>query len=106
MNKQNRGGAIAAPKKIISLILAAVMLLLAAGVIGYFVSEPSVGGTVTELPPVMDGDGNGMDGFLNVTDQSTVLFAALSGKTVACNVTDAEFCAAALFVKTIAFGNS
>ena len=62
MNKQNRGGAIAAPKKIISLILAAVMLLLAAGVIGYFVSEPSVGGTVTELPPVMDGDGNGLDG--------------------------------------------
>lgn len=62
MNKQNRGGAIAAPKKIISLILAAVMLLLVAGVIGYFVSEPSVGGTVTELPPVMDGDGNELDG--------------------------------------------
>lgn len=61
MNKTNRGGVIAAPKKIISLILAAVMLLLVAGVIGYFVSEPSVGGTVTELPPVMDGDGNGMD---------------------------------------------
>ena len=62
MNKQNRGGAIAAPKKIISIILAAVMLLLVAGVIGYFVSEPSIGGTVTELPPVMDGDGNGLDG--------------------------------------------
>ena len=62
MNKTNRGGVIAAPKKIISLILAAVILLLAAGVIGYFVSKPSVGGTVTELPPVMDGDGNELDG--------------------------------------------
>lgn len=57
MNKQNRGGANAAPK-IISMILAAVMLLLAAGVIGYFVTKPRVGGTIAELPPVMDGDGN------------------------------------------------
>ena len=62
MNKQNRGGVIAAPKKIISLILAAVILLLAAGVIGYYVSKPSGGRTVTELPSVMDGDGNELDG--------------------------------------------
>ena len=62
MNKQNRGGAFAAPKKIISLILAAVILLLAAGVIGYYVSKPSGGRTVTELPSVMDGDGNELDG--------------------------------------------
>lgn len=62
MNKQDRGGAFAAPKKILSLILAAVMLLLAAGLIGYFVTKPNGGGTVTELPPVMDGEGNGLDG--------------------------------------------
>ena len=59
MNKTNRGGR-AAPQ-IISMILAAVMLLLAAGVIGYFVTKPSAGGTVAELPPVMDGDGNVLD---------------------------------------------
>ena len=52
MNKTNRGGR-AAPQ-IISMILAAVMLLLAAGVIGYFVTKPSAGGTVAELPPVME----------------------------------------------------